>query len=1562
MTIVIAEHIGSKFDEMEKLIRGEITRDVMEEMKRVLPKKNLMVFVSSTFLDTTLERDILHRTILPDLQRKAQQHEIQIVFYDMRFGVKDENTLDHMTWVACKEAIKQCYDGSDGLFFLSLQADRYGYLPLPKYLDEAVLSQSRNEHENDLNFPEVTKFLDEWYKLDENQCPPRYELKALSSLNDPTYWRIVLPTLRDTVLNSVPFETLKVLPEEIVVNRSVTQWETFYGLDCDKDRFYWIQRVFGKTALRQFKDSSDCWKITDIFSDESNTETTDESVRSRSTAKKLEVLHAKMKMYLREDQRVELSPRCSPEAYLKGEGCEEYLEEWERVTRDCLEKELKKVIEKLEQWNAGFAGIPVDHLGEIFHHGSIAFTKANSFLGRDELLGEALEMVKKTREVNETRLPICTAVIGKSGCGKTALMSKLALSLSGAKEIPMIIRFCGTSRYSLNGLKLVQSISLQILATYEKQEELKEFINDLPSQNYKTAVEYFQKLVSKYPIYLLIDSLDQLENRYEERSKLTFLRDLKPHEQSSIIVSTLPDEYEENGKPSKYFYQCERTLTSGSVPILDVGIMNQVEAILNSLLTSRQKKLTDDQWIVTLQAISHEPTILYINLAMEVISQWRSFDKEVILRPTVKGLIHQIFGDLEVSYGKEFTSIAFAMITFSREGVNDPELKDLLSLHEGVMAEVCQYSKLHCFPMHAWLRLKQVIKNLVTEKENNCIKWYHRQLWETASERYSEKEKECHEIMGKYFTNLVDIDMKKEKDIMTQPLILNEVSVWVSESIVNRRRVVEGYYHLIKGGLLQEAVEEVCSLEFVCCSALAGDLLNCVRLLGELVRVLRNDNDIPQQLDHYYRWMRKRATKIAVGARRQTRMTAGEEPLISVVKKKILQLEERERNELGYTLEPMTFSSVEDFDALEIELVGHHCLLSSITWNHDDSKILSSGSLDNTIKLWDSMTGELLNTLEGHSNWVNSVSWNHDSSKIASGSRDETVKIWDGVTCEVLMTLKDADTISYKSVSSVAWSHDSSKIASAAADGKVRIWDPITGKLLNTLSGHTNPACCVSWSHDNSKLLSGSEDDTIQIWNTLTGELLKTMKRTFYSYGSFVPGISASWNHDSRRIVSGSGDGTIKIWDVETGELLKSLEECAWAGISVGWNNDGSRILSGTRDRMNVWNAFSGELEGTIFASGRRAVWNKDCSRIATSGLTSTIQVWDSTAFSNRSEVTVRSLTGRNPGDSRRIMAGMEDGTIRIWDGVTGQLVKRVKCHSGAVTYVTWNHDGTRFATLSTDRKNVITVWNGVTYGLLLKFEVSFFVQLCVECFSWNHDSTRIFAVASGKQFFLWNGKTGKLLNARSSFDRPISAIFWNHDITKIATISSYGLSLWDGKITTERQLTREEFSSVFWAHHSSRFFVQSLNKQKITIYDAESGGPLKTLSCGSDRVTWVSWTRDDSKILLGSWGTIQIWDGATGQLLTTERVSMGIIPMSLSLEDDRIYFYCYDGPFVRCSITKIALKPVCVKRFANCGNMLIGFFCQFCETALKTRLGNGEKWKISFVERLRIKTVKNGK
>ena len=53
----------------------------------------IVVFVSSTFVDTMGERNIMLKSILPDLQKKGREEDIQVQFVDMRYGLKDDSTL-----------------------------------------------------------------------------------------------------------------------------------------------------------------------------------------------------------------------------------------------------------------------------------------------------------------------------------------------------------------------------------------------------------------------------------------------------------------------------------------------------------------------------------------------------------------------------------------------------------------------------------------------------------------------------------------------------------------------------------------------------------------------------------------------------------------------------------------------------------------------------------------------------------------------------------------------------------------------------------------------------------------------------------------------------------------------------------------------------------------------------------------------------------------------------------------------------------------------------------------------------------------------------------------------------------------------------------------------------------------------------------------------------------------------------------------------------------------------------------------------------------------------------
>ena len=65
-----------------------------------------------------------------------------------------------------------------------------------------------------------------------------------------------------------------------------------------------------------------------------------------------------------------------------------------------------------------------------------------------------------------------------------------------------------------------------------------------------------------------------------------------------------------------------------------------------------------------------------------------------------------------------------------------------------------------------------------------------------------------------------------------------------------------------------------------------------------------------------------------------------------------------------------------------------------------DGQRIASGSMDKTLKVWDTATGQALLTLKGHSDSVTSVALSGDGRHLVSGSRDGTMKVWDLQQCQ----------------------------------------------------------------------------------------------------------------------------------------------------------------------------------------------------------------------------------------------------------------------------------------------------------------------------------------------------------------------------------------------------------------------------------------------------------------------------------------------------------------------------------------------------------------------------------
>src|SRR5262249_8650202 len=86
-------------------------------------------------------------------------------------------------------------------------------------------------------------------------------------------------------------------------------------------------------------------------------------------------------------------------------------------------------------------------------------------------------------------------------------------------------------------------------------------------------------------------------------------------------------------------------------------------------------------------------------------------------------------------------------------------------------------------------------------------------------------------------------------------------------------------------------------------------------------------------------------------------------------------------------------------------LTGHREWGLSVAYS-PVGKQLVSGSLDKTIRLWDSQTGKERATLAGHTSGVSSVAYSPDGKMLASGSLDHTLKLWDVQTGKEMATLR----------------------------------------------------------------------------------------------------------------------------------------------------------------------------------------------------------------------------------------------------------------------------------------------------------------------------------------------------------------------------------------------------------------------------------------------------------------------------------------------------------------------------------------------------------------------------
>ncbi|KAF3920818.1 hypothetical protein ABW20_dc0109936 [Dactylellina cionopaga] len=340
--------------------------------------------------------------------------------------------------------------------------------------------------------------------------------------------------------------------------------------------------------------------------------------------------------------------------------------------------------------------------------------------------------------------------------------------------------------------------------------------------------------------------------------------------------------------------------------------------------------------------------------------------------------------------------------------------------------------------------------------------------------------------------------------------------------------------------------------------------------------------------------------------------------------------------------------------------------------------------------------GALLQTLDAHNNAVNCVQFSPDGEILGSSAHNDIkISLRDATTGALLQTLCSRDPIS-----SIAFSYDG-KLASASRSNKtVALWDTRSGLLLQTLEGHTGFVYTVVFMSNNI-LASGSSDKTIRLWDTSTGVPLKKLEGHSHIVTDLL--FSHIYKH---RLVSASYDETIKLWDTDSGAILNDLREHKGpVRISLALSRSG-KLASSSKNYIKLRDFNIDSNASFQILMGHQEMvssvqFSSDGKLLASASLDKVIKLWNSvTGMLLKSFENDAGVVGAHglafSCDSKFLASGSSDGTIRLWDmeshskTPSQRLVQ--KKHEGSITAMTFSPNS-KFL-LSTSYDKMVGLWN----------------------------------------------------------------------------------------------------------------------------------------------------------------------------------------------------------------------------------------------------------------------------
>jgi WD40 repeat protein/serine/threonine protein kinase len=363
-----------------------------------------------------------------------------------------------------------------------------------------------------------------------------------------------------------------------------------------------------------------------------------------------------------------------------------------------------------------------------------------------------------------------------------------------------------------------------------------------------------------------------------------------------------------------------------------------------------------------------------------------------------------------------------------------------------------------------------------------------------------------------------------------------------------------------------------------------------------------------------------------------------------------------------------------------------------------------------------------------------------------------------------------------------------------------------------------------------------------------------------------------AFSPDGRLLATPGVDGTFRLWDVASRKEVRKLQGDPKPVFSVAFHPQGGLLVAGAQGEITVWDVKQGRLVQRYHAHDRN-IWTvafrPDGRQLATASADGTVKVWDAETWQLLRQLDhPDGACGVAYSPDGRFLATGSWEHVSLFDAATGQRLHTLPGHYGT-TRLAFHPDSSMLA--SSGHDGDIRLWAAATgeplgtirgqpeFTFTLAFSPGSGTRLAAG--GWD-GVVRIWDVATRQEILALRGHRHNVMGLAFSPGGDLLASA-SHDMT----VRLWDATPLDGKPAGEMFTLRKHADKVRDLAYSpdGRLLASASYDRSVMLWDAETGAHLRTLTGHTDRVFSAAFSPDGRRLASGSGyyksGEVKVWD-----------------------------------------------------------------------------------------------------